>query len=153
MTLSVDCSAGFYVRSLAHDLGERLGVGAHLAALRRTRSGDFGLDRAIALDAAERDPRRAAAALVPLAGMLPDLPAVVLTADGVDRAVARPRHRARRPVERASLSPSSPQPSALSPSSGCSIQRGDLVAIAEPTRRRRFCIPPLFWCNMLILLD
>ena len=37
VTLRVDCSAGFYVRSLAHDLGERLGVGAHLAALRRTR--------------------------------------------------------------------------------------------------------------------
>ena len=57
VTLRVDCSAGFYIRSLAHDLGERLGVGAHLAALRRTRSGDFGLDRAVALDAAERDPQ------------------------------------------------------------------------------------------------
>ena len=39
---------GFYVRSLAHDLGERLGTGAHLAALRRTRSGDFTVDDAIA---------------------------------------------------------------------------------------------------------
>ena len=38
VTLRVDCSAGFYVRSLAHDLGERLGIGAHLAALRRTRT-------------------------------------------------------------------------------------------------------------------
>src|SRR5665213_2557754 len=37
-TLRVDCSAGFYVRSLAHDLGIRLGVGAHLSALRRTVS-------------------------------------------------------------------------------------------------------------------
>ena len=36
VTLRVDCSAGFYVRSLAHDLGERLGIGAHLARLRRT---------------------------------------------------------------------------------------------------------------------
>jgi tRNA pseudouridine55 synthase len=66
VTLRVDCSAGFYVRSLAHDLGERLGVGAHLAALRRTRTGDFGLDRALALDAAQSDPQRAAGALVPL---------------------------------------------------------------------------------------
>ena len=41
VTLRVDCSAGFYIRSLAHDLGERLGVGGHLVALRRTRSGDF----------------------------------------------------------------------------------------------------------------
>jgi tRNA pseudouridine55 synthase len=36
LALRVDCSAGFYIRSLAHDLGQRLGVGAHLAALRRT---------------------------------------------------------------------------------------------------------------------
>ena len=45
VTLRVDCSAGFYVRSLAHDLGVRLGTGAHLAGLRRTRSGDFTLQR------------------------------------------------------------------------------------------------------------
>jgi len=38
VALRVDCSAGFYIRSLAHDLGERLGVGAHLVALRRTHS-------------------------------------------------------------------------------------------------------------------
>src|SRR5438445_3246982 len=75
VTLRVDCSAGFSVRSLAHDLGERLGVGAHLASLRRTRSGDFGLDRAIDLDTAERHPDRAAAAVIPLADMLPGLPA------------------------------------------------------------------------------
>ena len=42
--LVIDCSAGFYVRSLAHDLGAALGVGAHLTALRRTRSGRFTLE-------------------------------------------------------------------------------------------------------------
>jgi tRNA pseudouridine55 synthase len=87
VTLRVDCSAGFYVRSLAHDLGQRLGVGAHLAALRRTRVGDIGLTAAISLDEAERDPQRAAAALVPLAGMLPRVPAATLTAEGVARAL------------------------------------------------------------------
>ena len=35
------CSSGFYVRSLAHELGQRLGCGAHLEGLRRTRSGPF----------------------------------------------------------------------------------------------------------------
>jgi len=85
VTLSVDCSAGFFIRSLAHDLGERLGVGAHLAALRRTRVGDFGLDRALALDAAEREPQTAIDALVPLAAMLPDLGCVTLTAAGAAR--------------------------------------------------------------------
>jgi tRNA pseudouridine55 synthase len=85
VTLSVDCSAGFYIRSLAHDLGQRLGVGAHLTALRRTRTGDFGLDRALALDALERDPAAAAKVLVPLSGALRSWPSVVLTADGVVR--------------------------------------------------------------------
>jgi tRNA pseudouridine55 synthase len=87
VTLRVDCSAGFYVRSLAHDLGQRLGVGAHLAALRRTRVGDIGLTAAISLDEAERDPQHAAAALVPLADMLPRVPAATLTAEGVARAL------------------------------------------------------------------
>jgi tRNA U55 pseudouridine synthase TruB len=60
-------------------------VGAHLAALRRTRTGDFGLDRALALDAAQADPQRAVDAMVPLAGMLPALPSVILTPEGVAR--------------------------------------------------------------------
>jgi tRNA pseudouridine55 synthase len=87
VTLSLDCSAGFYVRSLAHDLGNRLGVGAHLATLRRTRTADFTLDQAIDLDSAERDPQRTAAAVIPLADMLPKLASVVLSAHGVQRAV------------------------------------------------------------------
>jgi tRNA pseudouridine55 synthase len=87
VTLRVDCSAGFYVRSLAHDLGERLQMGAHLAALRRTRSGSFCIDRAIALDTAERDPARAAAAVIPLGEVLPEFPAFRLTVEGVQRAI------------------------------------------------------------------
>ena len=87
VTLRVDCSAGFYVRSLAHDLGERLGVGAHLASLRRTRSGDFGLDRAIDFNTAERHPDRAAAAVISLADMLPGLPTFNLSTNGVRRAM------------------------------------------------------------------
>jgi tRNA pseudouridine55 synthase len=46
LEIEVDCSGGTYVRVLAADLGERLGVGAHLADLRRTRSGPFTLDQA-----------------------------------------------------------------------------------------------------------
>ncbi len=44
---TVSCSKGFYVRTYAHDIGEALGCGAHLKNLRRTKSGRFGLDRAI----------------------------------------------------------------------------------------------------------
>src|SRR5689334_22206010 len=82
VTLALDCSAGFYVRSLAHDLGERLGVGAHLAALRRVRVGDFQVDGAMALDEIERNPAHAAAAVLPMAAMLPRLPEFTLTPDG-----------------------------------------------------------------------
>ncbi len=47
---STKVSAGTYVRSLAHDLGQQLGVGAHVAELRRTASGEFALAQAVTLD-------------------------------------------------------------------------------------------------------
>jgi tRNA pseudouridine55 synthase len=48
--IDVHCSKGTYIRSLAHDLGEKLGCGAHLTALTRTASGHFVIDDAITLD-------------------------------------------------------------------------------------------------------
>jgi tRNA pseudouridine55 synthase len=53
LTLRIECSAGTYVRSLAHDLGEELGCGGTLAALTRTRSGGFVLGDAIAWNTLE----------------------------------------------------------------------------------------------------
>jgi tRNA pseudouridine55 synthase len=50
VTFAVRCSSGTYVRALARDLGERLGVGAHLTGLRRTSVGDHDLGRAVSLD-------------------------------------------------------------------------------------------------------
>src|SRR5262245_48412104 len=50
LKVRVVCSAGTYVRVLAEDLGKRLEVGAHLAALRRTRAGQMTIDRAVELD-------------------------------------------------------------------------------------------------------
>jgi tRNA pseudouridine55 synthase len=49
LKLSVRCSKGFFVRTLAADIGEALGCGAHLTALRRTQSGPFSITRAIPL--------------------------------------------------------------------------------------------------------
>ena len=49
----VECSSGTYIRSLARDLGEELGVGGHLTALRRTEVGPFSLDDASPLDSME----------------------------------------------------------------------------------------------------
>jgi tRNA pseudouridine55 synthase len=50
LTLSVECSKGTYIRSLAYDLGEYLGCGAHLGGLIRTRSGPFSLTESITLE-------------------------------------------------------------------------------------------------------
>ena len=50
LDVEVDCSSGTYIRALARDLGEMLGVGGHLTALRRTRVGGYGLDHARTLD-------------------------------------------------------------------------------------------------------
>jgi tRNA pseudouridine55 synthase len=50
LDIAVSVSSGTYVRALARDLGQALGVGGHLTALRRTRVGGFGLDRAHDLD-------------------------------------------------------------------------------------------------------
>lgn len=47
----VECSKGTYVRTIAHDLGRKLGPGAHLTALRRVASGKFNLDQAVTLEA------------------------------------------------------------------------------------------------------
>ncbi|MBV9350044.1 MAG: tRNA pseudouridine(55) synthase TruB [Mycobacterium sp.] len=55
--VQVDCSSGTYIRALARDLGDALGVGGHLTALRRTRVGRFRLDQAPSLDELAERPR------------------------------------------------------------------------------------------------
>jgi tRNA pseudouridine55 synthase len=51
LVLDVECSSGTYIRALARDLGEALGVGAHLTGLRRLAVGSFGVEEASAVDA------------------------------------------------------------------------------------------------------
>ncbi|ORV10296.1 tRNA pseudouridine(55) synthase TruB [Mycobacterium celatum] len=57
LDVEVDCSSGTYIRALARDLGDALGVGAHLTALRRTRVGRFGLEQARTLEELAEQPR------------------------------------------------------------------------------------------------
>lgn len=84
--IDVYCSSGTYVRSLAHDLGARLGCGAHLVGLRRTKSGRFTLRDAVPL----RKLRDAFEVgnwyqyLIPAAEALSDWPAIELNADQVE---------------------------------------------------------------------
>jgi tRNA pseudouridine55 synthase len=84
--VTVHCSAGFYVRSLAHELGARLGCGAHLESLRRSRAGAFDISVSAKLDAVEAEGAGAARWLLPLRQLLPHLPGVVLNERGVRRA-------------------------------------------------------------------
>jgi tRNA pseudouridine55 synthase len=81
----VTCSAGFYVRSLAHDLGAAMGVGAHLAGLRRERSGRFTLADSVGLDRLTAVPAESAALVRPMADLLPDWPVQTLSEDEVGR--------------------------------------------------------------------
>jgi tRNA pseudouridine55 synthase len=84
--IDVYCSSGTYVRSLAHDLGMKLGCGAHLVGLRRTKSGRFTLRDAVPL----RKLREAFENgtwyqfLIPAAEALTDWPALELTQDQVE---------------------------------------------------------------------
>ena len=84
--IDVHCSSGTYVRSLANDLGIKLGCGAHLVGLRRTRSGQFTLKDAVPL----RRLQEAFVArdwykyLIPAAEALSDWPTVELDADQIE---------------------------------------------------------------------
>jgi small subunit ribosomal protein S15 len=84
--VEVVCSAGTYVRSLAEDLGRQLGCGGHLANLRRTRSGPFLAEHAVALDALEAAAARGEtdALVMPPADVL-GLPRVALNAAQLKR--------------------------------------------------------------------
>jgi tRNA pseudouridine55 synthase len=126
VTLDVECSAGFYVRSLAHDLGIALGCGGHLTALRRIASGEWTLAHAVTLDLCEREPDQARARLVPLSGLLTWMPAADLT----DAGMTRVRHgQPVRPVDLA-------RPAPLPPGGDGYIrllgEDGTLLALAQP---------------------
>lgn len=85
-SLSVSASAGFYVRSLAHDLGIQLGTGAHLSALRRTQAGAFALSDAVVWETLAVGGAGAASGVLPLDRMLPHLMAAQLDAAETNRA-------------------------------------------------------------------
>jgi len=75
---SIECSSGTYIRSLAHEMGEKLGCGAHLAEIVRTAVGEFSLEQAIRLEELAEAARagRFAERLIPLERLLPNFPRV-----------------------------------------------------------------------------
>jgi tRNA pseudouridine55 synthase len=89
LIVEVACSPGTYIRSLAHDLGERLGSAAHLATLVRLRSGRFTLEDAASLERIEEAFAHGQEAdyLLPIDEALLDWPALVFGADKAQRLV------------------------------------------------------------------
>jgi tRNA pseudouridine55 synthase len=94
LTLDVRCSKGTYIRTLAEDIGEALGCGAHLAALRRTASGKLSVEHAITLErlSAMAEPERDAL-LLPADALLADWPRVQLPDDEAGRFLTGLRRR------------------------------------------------------------
>jgi tRNA pseudouridine55 synthase len=101
LELDVLCSAGTYVRSLAHDLGQRLGCGAHLSALRRTANGPFQSDDCYNLDELRKLETRGelSTALRPPHAVLVEMPLAI---------VSRSEEQAIRYGQRVSLSTTPP---------------------------------------------
>lgn len=131
VTVRVRTSPGFYVRSLAHDLGARLGCGAYLESLRRTHAGRHGLERSVTLDELERDPDAARGAMIPLEELAPELPSVRVTARGAERTAHGNFLTPRDLAETGPL----PDPARAEPGPGGRVRvmdgEGRLLAIAE----------------------
>jgi tRNA pseudouridine55 synthase len=126
LELSVECSGGTYVRVLAADLGERLGCGAHLAGLRRTRSGPFDLTQALTPERleAEAESGEIERRLIPPLGFL-GLPALRVSEEEIGQL--------RRGNEIAAAGPPRPPGSRMAAHS----DDGDVVAILEAKPGRR----------------
>jgi tRNA pseudouridine55 synthase len=94
LVLDVRCSKGTYIRTLAEDIGRALGCGAHLAGLRRTGSGAFRIEQAVALEAIEAMPEPQRDALLrPADAMLSAWPQIRLPDDEAGRFLAGLRRR------------------------------------------------------------
>src|SRR3984893_15006728 len=72
----IECSSGTYIRSLAHEMGQKLGCGAHLSEITRTAVGEFSLEQAIDLEELAEAARagKFADRLIPLEHLLPNFP-------------------------------------------------------------------------------
>jgi tRNA pseudouridine55 synthase len=75
---AIECSSGTYIRSLAHEMGQKLGCGAHLAEITRTAVGEFSLEQAVKLEELAEAARAGKFAdyLIRLENLLPNFPRV-----------------------------------------------------------------------------
>ena len=126
LVIDVRCSKGTYIRTLAEDIGEALGCGAHLTGLRRTASGPISLQGAVTLAELEAMDEPARLALLqPVDALLADWPSVALDADEAGRFLTGLRRRM--------LAPDAPQIRVYGPERGAflgsaHITAGELIA-------------------------
>ena len=132
LVIDVSCSKGTYIRTLAEDIGQELGCGAHLSALRRTGSGALAVEQAITLEAlqalseAERD-----ALLLPPDVLVAGWPAVHLPDDEAGRFLTGLRRRvtlADAPAVRVYRRPPEPPDSPRAFLGTAHITAGELIA-------------------------
>jgi tRNA pseudouridine55 synthase len=126
LVIDVRCSKGTYIRTLAEDIGEALGCGAHLTALRRTGSGPLGLAAAVTLAELESmdEPARLAR-LLPADTLLADWPSVALDSSEAGRFLTGLRRRVVH-ADSAAVKVYGPEPGAFLGSAH--ITAGELIA-------------------------
>lgn len=111
----IECAAGTYIRSLAHEMGRMQGTGAHLTEITRTAVGEFTLDQTVTLEELQEAFRRGKLAdlVVPLERLLPELPRVTV----LPVVEKRVRHGAQFKVQIAQI-----QPGHVTPAPGATAQ-------------------------------
>ena len=133
--IRVHCSSGTYIRTLAHDLGARLGIGAHLAALERRAVGHFNLKEALTLEEVDARKKAEALALTSLSDTVSQLPRLTV-ADSTIKDLLNGREVAINSLPEAQLQPSGEIPETLT-IRACD-EKNRLIAIGEfDTIRRR----------------
>lgn len=84
LDFNIKCSSGTYIRSIAHELGQALGCGAHLFSLKRTKIGEYDLKQSLTLEDFLQLPSEAKilSHIIPLESLLPHFPKIILTEIG-----------------------------------------------------------------------
>lgn len=138
--MPVTCSGGTYIRSMAHDIGEALGCGAHLSALQRTRAGQFKIEHAVDLGLFEKmSPRDIEARLISMSQCLDFLPAIFADSETAGKVkYGRPLSVAEIPMPDALLISDDKNESQNSVSDIRVLDSDDnLLAIVTPDRSRQ----------------
>jgi tRNA pseudouridine55 synthase len=130
LDLEIHCGKGTYIRSLARDLGDKLGCGALVATLRRTRVGPFSAEEALTLEA---ESSLAQSRLLPMAAAVVDLPRITLKETEINRL----RQGQKTLLDRTSIETRDTENLKVAVFDG----NNNLVAVSYPDPEKRFLYP------------